>query len=105
VVDDKQLYLYFYGHVQFFGSGGPYRYLKLTGSFQKKCNDKIAQLREENKTIGYVSHYLDALRRLTSRCMLLERGKIIQIGDTPGVLETYMDRGEQSSRTANDKKT
>ena len=74
-------------------------------AFQKKCNDKIAQLREENKTIVYVSHYLNALRKLTSRCMLLERGKIIQIGDTPGVLETYMDRVEKSSRTANDKKT
>jgi len=73
-------------------------------AFQKKCNDKIAQLREEQKTIVYVSHYLNALRKLTSRCMLLERGKIIQIGDTPGVLETYMDRVEQSSRTANGKK-
>jgi lipopolysaccharide transport system ATP-binding protein len=60
--------------------------------FQQKCNEKIDQLRRDNKTIVYVSHDLDTVKNLTSRCMLLEKGKIIQIGDTPGVVETYRNR-------------
>ena len=60
--------------------------------FKQKCNEKIDQLRKDNKTIVYVSHDLDAVRNLTSRCMLLEKGKIVAIGDTPGVIETYRNR-------------
>jgi len=62
------------------------------GEFQQKCNEKIAQLREDNKTIVYVSHDLDTVLSLTTRCMLLEKGKIVQMGDTPGVVETYRKR-------------
>jgi lipopolysaccharide transport system ATP-binding protein len=60
--------------------------------FQQKCNEKIAQLRKDNTTIVYVSHDLDTVENLTSRCMLLEKGKIVQIGDTPAVVETYRNR-------------
>jgi lipopolysaccharide transport system ATP-binding protein len=60
--------------------------------FKQKCNEKIAQLREDKKTIVYVSHDLETVMNLTRRCMLLEKGKIIQIGDTPGVVETYRNR-------------
>jgi lipopolysaccharide transport system ATP-binding protein len=62
--------------------------------FQQKCNEKIAQLRKENKTIVYVSHDLDTVKKLTNRCMLLEKGKIVAIGDTPGVVEAYRGRGK-----------
>jgi lipopolysaccharide transport system ATP-binding protein len=60
--------------------------------FRQKCNEKITQLRKDKKTIVCVSHDLDTVENLTSRCMLLEKGKIIQIGDTPGVVETYRER-------------
>ena len=60
--------------------------------FQQKCNEKITQLRKDNTTIVYVSHDLDTVENLTSRCMLLEKGKIVQIGDTPAVVETYRNR-------------
>ena len=60
--------------------------------FKQKCNEKIDQLRKANKTIVYVSHDLDTVKNLTRRCMLLEKGKIVQIGDTPGVIETYRNR-------------
>jgi lipopolysaccharide transport system ATP-binding protein len=60
--------------------------------FQLKCNEKIAQLRKDNTTIVYVSHDLDTVQDLTSRCILLEKGKIIQIGDTREVVDTYRNR-------------
>lgn len=60
--------------------------------FKQKCNEKIDQLRKENKTIVYVSHDLDTVEKLANRCMLLEKGKIIVMGDTPGVIEAYRNR-------------
>jgi lipopolysaccharide transport system ATP-binding protein len=65
--------------------------------FQQKCNEKIAQLKEDNKTIVYVSHNMDTVKRLTNRCLLLEKGKIVQIGDTPGVIETYQKGRERQN--------
>jgi lipopolysaccharide transport system ATP-binding protein len=61
--------------------------------FQQKCNEKIAQLRKDRKTIVYVSHDLDTVEKLCNRCLLLEHGKIVAIGETHGVVERYRGKG------------
>jgi len=57
--------------------------------FQKKCMEKINELRDNNKTIVFVSHSLDSVNKLCSRCLLLDKGKIVQIGETSDVIERY----------------
>ncbi len=58
-------------------------------AFQKKCTDKINELRQQNKTIVFVSHLLDAIKRLCQRSLLISDGKIISIGNTEGVISDY----------------
>ncbi len=65
-------------------------------AFQNKCLDKmrnVAQL--EGRTILYVSHNMNTIRRLCKRCVVLERGKIIFDGDVEHAIAIYMDHGCQ----------
>ena len=57
--------------------------------FQNKCKVKINDLREREKTIVFISHSLDSVSDLCKRCLLLDKGKMIQIGETPDVIQTY----------------
>jgi lipopolysaccharide transport system ATP-binding protein len=58
-------------------------------SFQKKCASKIDELREQGKTIIFVSHALDTVQRVCRRSMLLDHGQMISIGNTGKVIEDY----------------
>ena len=50
--------------------------------FQRKCRRRIGELREEGKTIVFVSHDLGIVNTLCQRVILLSRGKMIT-RDTP----------------------
>ena len=59
-------------------------------AFQKKCLDKMGDVsREEGRTILYVSHNMETIRRLCDRCIVLEKGKIIFDGDVEQAIELY----------------
>ena len=51
-------------------------------SFQKKCLEKMRSVaEEEGKTVLYVSHNMNTIRKLCDRCVVLDKGKIIFIGN------------------------
>jgi lipopolysaccharide transport system ATP-binding protein len=58
-------------------------------SFQEKCFDTFDRFRAENKTIVFVSHDLDAVRRFCDRVLLLEYGKPVKIGGADEVVAAY----------------
>ena len=60
-------------------------------SFQHKCNQKIDELKGQGKTIIFVSHSLEAIHNLCSRCLLLDKGRVVQIGPTADVVHTYLN--------------
>lgn len=59
-------------------------------SFQKKCMKKIDELREQGKTIVYVSHDLRAVKNLCRRSLLLINGQTVLIGNTEEVINKYL---------------
>lgn len=59
-------------------------------SFQKKSLKKILGTLEEGRTVLFVSHGMDSVRRLCKRGMLLKRGKIEYIGEIESVVEKYI---------------
>ncbi|MDO5152017.1 MAG: ABC transporter ATP-binding protein [Eubacteriales bacterium] len=62
-------------------------------AFQKKCLDKMREVaKTEGRTILYVSHNMNTIRRLCDRCVVLEKGKIIFGGDVEEAIELYMRR-------------
>ena len=59
-------------------------------AFQKKCLDRMYNAaKEEGRTVIYVSHNMDTIRRLCDRCVVLSKGKIIFDGDVEGGIEEY----------------
>ena len=59
--------------------------------FQKKCLGKMGDAAgNDGKTVLYVSHNMDTIRKLCTRCIVLEKGKIIFDGDVEGAIDKYM---------------
>ena len=58
-------------------------------AFQQKCGQKISQIRNAGKTILLVSHDLEMVSELCERCMLMNGGKIVFLGDTENALDEY----------------
>jgi lipopolysaccharide transport system ATP-binding protein len=57
--------------------------------FQKRCYQRIDELRQKGVTLLFVSHDTEAVRTLTDRAMLLERGQLREIGSSASVLLAY----------------
>jgi lipopolysaccharide transport system ATP-binding protein len=58
--------------------------------FQKKCLQRMSDVVEEGRTILFVSHNLQIVRRLCARAILLEEGQLIADGETDGVIQRYL---------------
>ena len=69
-------------------------------SFQQKCFDVFHRLRDEGKTILFVTHDMDAVKRFCHRALLLERGEAKLIGDPERVGNHYMELNFGRDRTA-----
>lgn len=62
-------------------------------AFQTKCLDRMKDAaRQEGRTVLYVSHNMNTIRRLCDRCVVLDKGKVIFIGDVEEAIELYMRR-------------
>ena len=59
--------------------------------FQKKCLGKMGDEAAGGKTVLYVSHNMSTIRKLCTRCIVLQRGKIIFDGDVEKAIDVYMD--------------
>jgi lipopolysaccharide transport system ATP-binding protein len=59
-------------------------------NFQKKCIYKINEFREQGKTIVFVSHSFDTVKRICQRSLLLNEGSIISMGSTEKVINDYL---------------
>ena len=59
-------------------------------AFQKKCLTKMREAADkEGRTVLYVSHNMNTIRKLCDRCVVLEQGKIIYDGDVEEAIEIY----------------
>lgn len=60
--------------------------------FQKKCIEKMSEAsNREGKTILYVSHNMNTIRQLCTRCIVLKKGKIVFDGNVEEAIRIYMD--------------
>jgi lipopolysaccharide transport system ATP-binding protein len=57
--------------------------------FQKRCLGKMDDVSRQGRTILFVSHNLDAVQRLCSRGLLLERGRLAGDGPIDDVVAQY----------------
>ncbi len=58
-------------------------------AFQQKCFDEFTRLRQEGRTIIFVTHDMGAVERFCDRAMLLERGRVVDIGAPASIARQY----------------
>jgi ABC-type polysaccharide/polyol phosphate transport system ATPase subunit len=58
-------------------------------AFQQKCIERIKDFRRRGKTIVYVSHSMESVKKLCTRAILLHEGKLIADGAPNEVFERY----------------
>lgn len=59
-------------------------------AFQKKCLDKLRAIKASGeRTVVFVSHDEDAVKSFCTKIILMNHGKLIEIGDPKSVFETY----------------
>jgi ABC-type polysaccharide/polyol phosphate transport system ATPase subunit len=69
-------------------------------AFQKKCLGKMGEVASGGRTIVFVSHQINQIRRLCEKVIWLDQGKIFRVGSTPevtGAYETSMTLREDGS--------
>jgi lipopolysaccharide transport system ATP-binding protein len=65
--------------------------------FQKKCLGKMNEAsKKEGRTILFVSHNMQAVTNLCHRAMLLQKGKMMQIGTSDKVVNYYLSGIQQN---------
>lgn len=66
--------------------------------FQQKCLGRMGDAaNSEGRTVLYVSHNMNTIRKLCKRCVVLDHGKIIFDGDTEEAISIYMENSAEMS--------
>lgn len=59
--------------------------------FVQKCIGRIQEITQSGTTALFVSHSIWSIKRLTSRCILVNGGRIVDDGDTGAVADRYYE--------------
>jgi ABC-type polysaccharide/polyol phosphate transport system ATPase subunit len=60
-------------------------------AFQQKCFDVFNRMRDDGRTIVFVTHDMGALNRFCHRALLLERGSPVHLGEPHEVADRYLE--------------
>jgi ABC-type polysaccharide/polyol phosphate transport system ATPase subunit len=67
-------------------------------NFQQKCFDEFTRLQQAGRTILFVTHDMGAVERFCSRAMLLERGRVVDIGSPNSIARQYNQQNFRRTR-------
>lgn len=74
--------------------------------FQLKCMEKFTEIKNSGKTILFVSHDVNSIRRFCDRTFWLKNGEVVEYGDTMDVTTNYENYLKKKSiRTVDREKT
>jgi ABC-type polysaccharide/polyol phosphate transport system ATPase subunit len=65
--------------------------------FQRKCRRKIGELREQGKTIVFVSHDLGIVNTVCDRVVLLNKGELLERGTPQQTFDYYLRQVGQAA--------
>lgn len=60
--------------------------------FQEKCHKRISDMMANDTTVLFVSHSIEQVKNLCSRCIWLNKGHLVMDGDCVAVCERYMSK-------------
>jgi lipopolysaccharide transport system ATP-binding protein len=65
-------------------------------AFQKKCIGKMSEVAGQGRTVLFVSHNMEAIRKICDQALLLDQGEILSSGKTDSVINRYIEYGVSS---------
>lgn len=60
--------------------------------FQKRCLGKMKDVSQQGRTVLFVSHNMQAVQSLCTRCIMLEHGQLVMDGPTDAVINHYLSK-------------
>jgi lipopolysaccharide transport system ATP-binding protein len=66
-------------------------------AFQRKCLGKMEAVGKEGRTVLFVSHNMPSVQKLCSRALLLDQGRVKQVGDVSEIVSSYLYLGGENS--------
>ncbi len=72
-------------------------------AFQAKCMSKMNQIMKNGTTILFVTHDMNTIKNLCSRCIYLEHGIVKTIGPSEEIADIYLKEIRQSMNEENQK--
>lgn len=67
--------------------------------FQKKCTDRMKEMERDGRTILFVTHNMEAMTSLCTRCIVMDRGRKVYDGDVQGGKEHYLSMQATTRKT------
>lgn len=64
--------------------------------FQRKCLGKMKDVSDSGRTILFVSHNLTAVQSLCNKAIFMQKGRLIEYGETGHVMGSYMNKVSQT---------
>lgn len=58
-------------------------------NFQKKCLGKLDEISNEGRTVLYVSHNIESIKKLCNVGILMSNGSLVDINDIDSIIERY----------------
>ncbi|MBN1671288.1 MAG: ABC transporter ATP-binding protein [Kiritimatiellae bacterium] len=58
-------------------------------NFRRKCMARMSEFRERGKTMLVISHDLDTIQKVSDRILLLDQGRIVDLGMPESVVKKY----------------
>lgn len=69
-------------------------------AFQTKCLDKMREAAtKDGRTVLYVSHNMNTIRKLCDRCIVLDKGRVVFEGNVDDAIEVYLKKGNVDEKT------
>lgn len=66
--------------------------------FQQKCIGKMEEVsKSHGRTILFVTHNLDSLRKFCPQTLLLDKGRVVEKGDTEKIISLYVSKHLQTN--------
>lgn len=60
-------------------------------NFQKKCYQKLLDLKKDGTAITFVSHAVSSVERMCTQCLLMKQGRALFYGDTREAVQQYFN--------------
>ncbi|MGD0178978.1 MAG: ABC transporter ATP-binding protein [Terriglobales bacterium] len=70
--------------------------------FQKKCLGKMQEVSRSGRTIVFVSHQMNQIRRLCERALWIDAGQVRESGPTGQIVANYESAGLERSESSRD---